>query len=125
MDHALIAALRAHARGIHCLEAATEILIGHRTWPHLAALTALITTIPGTAHGPEMAYPDWPAIITALDTGMPHSRSEQQMLRLAAGLATGTPVDLREALTGLDDHNIDLVVTAVLRTSGRGRPAQP
>ena len=41
------------------------------------------------------------------------------MLRLAASLADGIPVDLRDALTGIDDHNINLVITAVLHASGK------
>lgn len=70
-----------------------------------------------------MADIDWPAAITALDTGdLPCSGGEQRMLRLAASMASGIPVDLRDALTGLDDRNINLVITAVLRASGNQNP---
>lgn len=41
------------------------------------------------------------------------------MLRLAASLAGGIPVSLRDTLTGIDDHGIALVIQAVLRASGR------
>jgi len=44
------------------------------------------------------------------------------MLRLAASLADGIPVNLRDTLVGLDNANIGLVVRAVLHTSGK-RPA--
>jgi len=44
---------------------------------------------------------------------------EQRILRLAASLADGIPVDLRHALTGLDDRNIQLMTTAILHTSGQ------
>jgi hypothetical protein len=72
-----------------------------------------------------MAEIDWPTTITALDTGgLPCSSGEQRMLRLAASLANGIPVDLRDALTGLDDRNIELTITAVLHASGR-RPQPP
>ena len=72
-----------------------------------------------------MAGIDWPAAITALDTGsLPCSGGEQRMLRLAASLAGGIPVDLRDALTGLDDHNINLVITAVLHASGKRQEAR-
>ena len=67
-----------------------------------------------------MADIDWAAAITALDTGnLPCSGGEQRMLRLAASLADGIPVNLRDALTGIDDHNINLVITAVLHASGK------
>jgi hypothetical protein len=66
-----------------------------------------------------MADIDWPAAITALDTGdLPCSGGEQRMLRLAASVASGIPVHLRDALTGLDNRNINLVITAVLHASG-------
>jgi hypothetical protein len=118
----LATALRAHANGVHPLQAAAELLISHRTWlrradfrdrfiHHGASITDGLTT---------MAEIDWPAAITALDHGdLPSSSSEQQILRLAASIADGLPVDLRDTLTGLDDHNINLVITAVLHTSGR------
>ncbi len=41
------------------------------------------------------------------------------MLRLAASLADGAPVNLREALTGIDNHNLTLVITAVLHAAGQ------
>jgi hypothetical protein len=42
---------------------------------------------------------DWPAAVAALDTGgLPCSSGERQILRLAASLAEGIPVDLRDAL---------------------------
>lgn len=69
-----------------------------------------------------MAGIDWPAAITALDAGeLAASGGEQRMLRLAASIAGGVPVDLRQALTGLDDRNISLVVAAVLRAAGQHR----
>jgi hypothetical protein len=44
------------------------------------------------------------------------------MLRLAASLASGLPVNLRDTLTGIDARSISLLITAVLHTSGQ-RPA--
>ena len=67
-----------------------------------------------------MAEIDWPTTIAALDTDdLPCSSGEQRILRLAASLADGIPVDLRDTLTGLDDRNIELTITAVLHASGR------
>jgi hypothetical protein len=66
---------------------------------------------------------DWPAVITALDAGdLPCSGGEARILRLAASLAHGIPVDLRDALTGLDARNTDLIRQAVLHANGH-RPA--
>lgn len=44
------------------------------------------------------------------------------MLRLAASLAAGIPVSLRDALTEIDDRAIHLVINAVLHASGRRPP---
>jgi hypothetical protein len=66
-----------------------------------------------------MALIDWPAAIGALDTGLPSSGGEMRMLRITASLADGIPVDLRDTLTGLDDSNIQLLITAIRRTSGK------
>jgi hypothetical protein len=41
------------------------------------------------------------------------------MLRLAASLADQAHVSLGEAITGIDEHNVGLLVRAVLHTSGR------
>jgi len=66
-----------------------------------------------------MASIDWAAAITALnDTHLPCSGSEGRLLRLAASLAHAIPVDLQDALTGLDDHNTALTLAAVERATG-------
>lgn len=44
------------------------------------------------------------------------------MLRITASMADGIPVDLRGTLTGLDDRNVQLLITAVLHASGHRRP---
>ena len=41
------------------------------------------------------------------------------MLKITASLADGIPVDLRDTLTGLDDRNVQLLITAVLHASGQ------
>ena len=118
----LQAALRACACGLYPTEAGVELLINHATWlrrtdfrdrfiHQSASITDGLT---------KMAEIDWPAAITALDHGdLPGSSTEQHILRLAASIADGLPVDLRDTLTSLDDRNINLVITAVLHTSGR------
>jgi hypothetical protein len=71
-----------------------------------------------------MAAIDWPAAITALDEGgLPASGGERRVLRLAASLPDGIPVDLRDAFTGTDTANVDRAVRAMLHASGR-RPGR-
>jgi hypothetical protein len=117
----LAAALRAHAAGVYSLEAAADLLIGHASWLHRCDFTTpFINTSRGLCTDSELSYVNWEAAITALDTGnLPCSGGEGRMLRLAASLADGIPVDLRDALTGLDADNINLVAKAVLYVSGR------
>jgi hypothetical protein len=38
---------------------------------------------------------------------------------LSASLAGGIPADLRDAATGLDDRNVQRLVTAILHASGK------
>jgi hypothetical protein len=118
----LAAGLRAHAEGLYCLEAAAELLIA-QSWLHRADFTSRFVTVhrsPGS--GQPAAVIDWPAVVTALGVSLPCSGGEQRMLKITASLADGIPVDLREALTGLDQHNLDLLVTAIRHACGQ-RPA--
>jgi hypothetical protein len=69
--------------------------------------------------GREMAAVDFVAAAAALETGvLPCSGGEGRMLRIAASIAEGVPVDLREAVTGLDENNAVLAVAAVLHAAG-------
>jgi hypothetical protein len=122
---ALNTALRAHARGHYADEAGVELLISHKTllqrsgfrdrYIHLATSTTDGIT--------RMATIQWPAVLAALDTGdLPCSSGEQRILRIAASLANGTPVNLRDCLTGLDHDNTHRVTNALLHASGH-RPS--
>ena len=67
-----------------------------------------------------MAWIDWDAVIAALDGGrLPASGGERRIVRIAAGPAAGHPVSLRDAIPGLDPHNLDLVTTAIRRAAGQ------
>jgi hypothetical protein len=67
-----------------------------------------------------MAAINWPAVTTALTTGqIPSSNGEQKMLRMAASIAGHTSVILGDTITGLDDRNIQILVRAILHTSGQ------
>jgi hypothetical protein len=69
--------------------------------------------------GREMAAVDFAAAAGALEAGvLPCSGGEGRMLRIAASIAEGVPVDLREAVTGLDESNASLAAAAVLHAAG-------
>ena len=116
----LPAALRAHAAGLHGAEAAIELLISHRLWLHRNDFVDnYIATGPGLTNPTSMAWVAWPTAITALETGaLVCSSSEARMLRIAASLAAGLPLDLGDAITGLDAANLDLVVQAIAHAGG-------
>ena len=119
--HLLPAALRAGAAGLLAPEAAVNLLIGHRYWltrPGFAG--EYIGTFPGITDGTAMAAVCWPEAVAALDRGqLAGSGSENRILRLAASLADGIPVDLQDALNSLDDTNLQRVVTAIRHAAGR------
>jgi hypothetical protein len=120
---ALHTALRAHARGLYPAEAGIELLISHGSFLRRNDFRHRFVR-PATDIADRttpMATIDWPALIAAL-TDLPYSGGEQRILRIAASLADGIPVDLRDCLTGLDHHNIQRVISAVLHASGQ-RPS--
>ena len=117
---ALSTALRAHSQGVYSLEAAAELLIEHRTWLRRDDFAAVFV---GTGRGlltdADLAQVNWQAAVTALNAGgLPCSGGEGRVLRLAASLADGIPVDLRDAITGIDSDNITLMSKAILHASG-------
>ena len=66
-----------------------------------------------------MAAVDFEAAACALEAGaLPCSGGEGRVLRIAASIAAGVPVDLREAVTGLDENNAVLAAAAVLHAAG-------
>jgi hypothetical protein len=78
----------------------------------------------GLLSGAPMAWVDWRAAVAALDAGrLPSSDGEAQVLRIAASIAEGVPVDLRCCLSGLDEVNAVLVARAVLHAGGRREAA--
>ena len=117
----LHAALRAQAEGLHACEAATELLIGQGSWLQRADFVeGFVHTDTGPRDGIVMSAIAWPEAITALDAGrLSCSGGERRILAIAASLADGVPIDLRDALTGLDSTNIHLVAAAVLHANGR------
>lgn len=117
MTAALAAALRAAAAGILPGEAGTALLIDSGAFLHRADFTGPFTQ---TAAGlTPMAWIGWEAALTALDAGqIPASSGEKSILRIAASLAAGTPVSLRDAIPGLDPRNLQMVTTAIRHAAG-------
>jgi hypothetical protein len=119
----LASAVRAGAAGLYSLEAACELVIS-AGWLHRGDFTRFISTGTSLTDGTtEMAHIDWQAVITSRDTGhLPCSSGENRILRLAASIAAGIPVDLNDALSGLDQASISLVARAIRHANGQ-RPA--
>ena len=115
----LVAALRACAVGIYPLEAGVGLLIANGTFLHRDDFTSRFI-LHGTSGGTRTAAVDWEAAATALAVGeLPCSGGERRVLLLAASLAGGLPVDLRDAIVGIDPRNVGLVVTAVQHAAGQ------
>lgn len=94
------------------------MLVGHRCWLDREDFLAFALECLDDGVAP-MAALDWVAAVTALDTGrLACSGSDARMLRLAAGIAGGVPVDLGDALSGLDRHNAALVAAAMMWAAG-------
>ncbi len=120
MTAPLTAALRAAAAGILPQEAGTGLLISHATFLHRSDFTGRFTTTAASiSDGTPMAWIDWHAVIAALSTGRIHASSgEAGILRLAASLAAGCPVSLRDTIPSLDPRNLSLVTTAIRHAAG-------
>lgn len=120
MTSQLSAALRAAAAGIHPDEAAAGLIISHGTFLARSDFALHIETAACISDGTPMAWIDWEAVISALDGGrLPASGGERRIVRIAASLAVGHPVSLRDAIPGLDPRNLELVTTAIRRAGGR------
>jgi hypothetical protein len=116
----LSAALRAAADGLDPDEAAAGLIISHGAFLHRGDFTRYIRTTASISDGTPMAWVDWDAAITALGSGgLTVSVGERRILRIAASLATGHPVSLRDAIPGLDQRSLHLAVTAIRRAAGQ------
>ncbi|MGH3183246.1 MAG: hypothetical protein ACRDOE_15290, partial [Streptosporangiaceae bacterium] len=94
-QHELACALNAGASGLTCDQAGVELLIEHDCWLHRAGFTRHFIS---TDHSSTLAFVDWSAAVAALAAGqLPCSGGEARMLRIAASIAAGTPVELCDA----------------------------
>ena len=120
MTSAIIAALRAHAAGLHPDEAGTELLIRHGGIVHRDDFAGFVRTGTSISDGTTlMAWIDWDAALSALHHGqIPLCGGERRILTLAASIAEGFPVCLRDTLPGLDNRNLKLLTTAIRHAAG-------
>ena len=126
MESGLADAVRAGAAGLYSLEAACELVIS-TGWLHRDDFTRFVSTGTSLTDGvTELARIDWQSVITSRDTGLlPCSSGENRILRLAASIAAGIPVDLNDALSGLDQASITLVVRAAVTRTDSVPPISP
>ena len=121
MNTAIIAALRAHAAGLYPEEAGTELLIRHGGILHRHDFSAFVHAGTSISDGTTlMAWIDWDAALSALHGGqLPVCGGERRILQLAASIAAGFPVCLRDAIPGLDHRNLKLLITAIRHAAGQ------
>jgi hypothetical protein len=116
----LACALTLGATGLTCVQAGVELLIDTEIWLHRADFVSQFITLDANLASAR-AFIDWQAAITALQQGrLPCSGGERRILLIAASLSGGIPVDLRDALTGLDATNLALTAAAVRHATGSG-----
>jgi len=118
-----LAALLAAGAGGACADmAAVQLLTSHHYWLTQAGFTAFITTGPSPLSGRHLAHVRWKAAARALAAGqLPATGSEAAILQIAASLAAGLPVRLRDTITGLDHQNLAAVTDAIMTAGGRPR----
>lgn len=121
---ALARSLPACAHGIYPDEAAVGLIISHATFLHRTDFTSRFIICGTDPDGTAMAAIDWDTAIAALNGGeLPCSGGEQRVLRMSASLGAGIPANLRDAVTGLDDFNIQRLLTAIKHGAGK-RPRE-
>jgi len=103
-------------------EAAIRLLLAHGVWPaRLAAAHFIERSDEDEPEQPRYAWVDWRDAVAALDVGTltGGSGSDNRVLRIAASLSEdGVPVDLSDAVTGLDRRNLALVLAALSHANG-------
>ena len=116
----LAEAIRAWAKGWLPAEAAAELLISHRTW--LLREDFLQVAVEAgwePLRGREVAAVDFAAAAEAVQGVLPCSDGERHVLLVAASIAEGIPVDLREAALCMDAVNAARAARAVCHAAGR------
>ena len=113
-------AIRAWAKGWLPTEAAAELLIGQRAWLLREDFLQVAVEVGWEPfRGREVAAVDFAAAADAVQGVLPCSDGERQVLLVAASLAAGIPVDLREAALCMDADNAARAARAVCHAAGR------
>ena len=122
-EPALADAARAGAAGLYSLEAACNLVIS-TGWLHRDDFTRFVTT--GTSLtdcGTELAHIDWQSVISSRDAGLlPCGSGETGSCGWQPASPPASPPTSNDALCGLDQASITLVVRAVRHANGQ-RPA--
>jgi hypothetical protein len=111
-------------RGSYCAEAAVDLIVEHQTWlsrsdfRRRAIWTDPVEEVPNGTTRCAVGI-DWDAAADVL-ASVPASASERRVLALVIALAAGDvhPVDLGDALCGLDRRNTAHVLRAVAHAAG-------
>ena len=119
MTHPLAEAIRAWAKGWLPTEAATELLIAHRGWLEREDfLQVAVEAGWEPFRDREIAAIDFAAAASAVQGMLPCSDGERQVVLVAASIAGGIPVDLREAALCMDAANAARAAQAVCHAAG-------
>ena len=120
----LAALLAAGADGALADMAAIQLLTSHHYWLTRADFTTpFIAVAPSPLSGRRLGHVRWRAAARALAAGsLPGTGSETAILQIAASLAAGLPVRLRDTVTGLDHANLTAVADAIMTAGGHHRP---
>ncbi len=116
----LAEAIRAWAKGWLPTEAAAELLISHRAWLEREDFLQVAVEVVWEPFRERMiAAIDFTAAADAVQGVLPCSDGERQVLLVAASIAGGIPVDLREAALCMDAVNAARAAQAVCHAAGR------
>ena len=116
----LAEAIRAWAKGWLPTEAAAELLIAHRAWLERDDFLQLAVEVEWEPfRGRQVAAIDFAAAADAVQGVLVCSDGERQVLLVAASIAGGIPVDLREAALCMDGVNAARAAQAVCHAAGR------
>lgn len=111
--------IRDAAAGLLADTAAADLIIAHGHFLHDPAFRRIIAAGSSVTDGQPFAVIRWNAAVTALENGyLCCSGSERAVLLIAASLAEGTPVSLRDCLGSLDRRSITLVTSAITAANG-------
>lgn len=108
------------AKGLLCLEAAVELLIGNWSWFFGEGFLEIAVELGWEVFsGLPVAAVEFVAAAGALGAGvLACSGGGGRVLRIAASIAGGVPVGMRGVVTGLDEDSAVLAAAAVLRAAG-------